>query len=366
MTKKEKQKDYQKNLGLTQKPEILDATKRIIRVKASDNDYDRDDDRIDTTQWKMPGYNPPLVDSHKTSESSDRRLGEIVNAFAKDGFYWNDIQLDTPQGDSAEWTAGEKLANRIWKMAKDGKDIRFSVGFIPSWEKMERNEKGGWDFKGQEQTELSVVLMPSNARAGNKEISKEGTTVAATLRVLLREAIKTKLNKEDGLYVCDIYIGEVVFNSYGNDSQGNWTDKFYKIGYVVIGAGVELAGDFTEVIPTQAYIDAKNIESGKTKASTAKKFEIEIEVANKDALTDFIQKEIVDKVEKAVADFTQLRSEMKGTEETKEINPNAESFENEEENEDEIEDDEIDATDDEIKAMIMDFLNKNKKGDAKK
>lgn len=244
-------KQVQKNLGILQKAQIIDEDNRIIRVKASDGGYDRDNDRIDPEQWKMPGYNPPLVDSHKTGDTADRRLGEIVRGFYQDGFYWNDIQLDKPSGDPSEWTNGEKLANRIWKNAKDGKDIRFSVGFLADPNKMARNEKGGIDFAGQEQTELSVVLMPSNARAGNKEMG-DYIDMDKSLNCMLRDIIEEMYDDDMQIRVCEIFLDKFVFNVWGRKEE-EYTDKYYVAGYAIAGDTIEVVGQIKEVEPTRAF-----------------------------------------------------------------------------------------------------------------
>ncbi len=287
-------KTINKQIGIIQKAEILDEEKRIIRVKASDNNFDRDSDRISINNWRMPGYNPPLVDSHKTSDTMDRRLGEIINAFSKDGYYWNDIQLDTPQGEATEWTNGEKLANRLWKLAKEGKDLRFSVGFIPDENKMSRNERGGIDFAGQEQTELSFVLMPSNARAGNKEmeVDKKVLVLENSLENLLLKKVKELLNKENRVSINVIYVNEVVFNSWGyevEDDDSTWYDKYYRIGYGISGEEVTLIGTITEVKPWSIFID-KNKDKYDTKNIDNILKEMIIEQAKKIQTTAIVTK----------------------------------------------------------------------------
>ncbi len=255
-----------KNLGILQKAQIIDEAKRIIRVKASDGDYDRDDDRIEPTVWRFGGYNPPFVDSHKTHETSDNRLGEIIKGFYENGFYWNDIELDIPaEEDPQKWTDGEKLSNRIWNNAKAGKDIRFSVGFIPDLDKVSRNDKSGFDFKGQEQTELSVVLMPSNTRAGNKTAGAtekaEGDNMPSEILLLtdtIRGQLRAKLKAiypTGGLIINGIFPKEVVFNNYGYDQvRGNHFDIWYKQEYMITNNVVDLVGQPTEVVETMAYI----------------------------------------------------------------------------------------------------------------
>lgn len=167
-----KKKSYKNKFFITQQPVIIDEEQRIFRVKASTGDYDRDNDRVNPEKWRLSKYNPPFVDSHSTRSTYDKRLGEVVNAFYENGIWYNDVKLDVPEGDPNSWTEGEKLANRIWKLVKANKDIRVSVGFKPDVEKIVQNEKGGYDFNGQEQFELSVVLVPANENAGTKEMSK--------------------------------------------------------------------------------------------------------------------------------------------------------------------------------------------------
>jgi hypothetical protein len=244
-------KQVQKNLGILQKAQIVDEEKRIIRVKASDGGYDRDNDRIDPEKWKMPGYNPPLVDSHQTGDTADRRLGEIVRGFHQDGFYWNDIQLDKPSGDASEWTNGEKLANRIWKNAKEGKDIRFSVGFLADPDSMIRNSKGGIDFAGQEQTELSVVLMPSNARAGNKKMG-DYVDMDKSLNCMLEDIIKEMYDEDKQIRVCEIFLDKFVYNVWGRTGE-EYIDKYYIAGYAITGDTVEMLGQAKEVEPMRAF-----------------------------------------------------------------------------------------------------------------
>jgi hypothetical protein len=297
-------KTVNKQLGILQKAEIIDEEKRIIRVKASDNNFDRDSDRINIYGWKMPGYNPPLVDSHKTSDTMDRRLGEIVNAFAKDGFYWNDIQLDIPSGEATEWTQGEKLANRLWKLAKEGKDLRFSVGFIPNENRMARNDKGGIDFSEQEQTELSFVLMPSNARAGNKEVEggKKMLLLDNSLENLLLTKVKETLNKQNRVCINAIYVNEIVFNSYGYEVEGDdstWYDKYYRVGYAISGTEVTLIGTMTEVKPSSVYVDkSKEKYDVKNIDNTIK--EMIVEMTKEIQKQAIVTKEIEEKIEEKV------------------------------------------------------------------
>ncbi len=271
-----------KNLGILQKAQILDEVKRIIRVKASDGGYDRDDDRIDPTLWRFGGYNPPFADSHKTHETSDNRLGEIINAFYKDSFYWNDIHLDTPgEEDPQKWTDGEKLANRIWNNAKAEKDIRFSVGFLPDLDKMSRNDKGGIDFAGQEQTELSVVLMPSNTRAGNKTAGAtekaEGDNMPGEILLLtdtIRGQLRAKLkanHPNGGLIINGVFPNEVVFNNWGYDrATEQHFDIWYKQEYVIVNNIVDLIGQPTEVVETMAYIGKNYDEFSDLKKQNSK------------------------------------------------------------------------------------------------
>ena len=244
---------------LKQKAQILDEDKRIIRVKASDGDYDRDLDRIDPQKWTLPDYNPPLVDTHGTHDTSDRRLGEIINSFYQDSFWWNDIQLDTPEGEAETWTDGEKLANRIWKMAMANKDITFSVGFIPDPDKMSRNAKGGIDFAGQEQTELSVVLLPSNARARNKatiDVIEE-----VPLRTLITDAIKENFSADLSCYVCELYLKYAIINVYGFENDV-YVDKYCKVSYTIIIDNIALGADVTEVESRQVWVEKmKTIKS---------------------------------------------------------------------------------------------------------
>ena len=247
-----KMKKKTKNFMPLQIPQILDEEKRIIRLKASDGGYDRDDDRLAVEHWRMPEYNIPLVDSHKTGDSVDRRLGEIVNAFAKDGFWWNDVKLDIPEGNTDEWTDGEKIANRLWKLAKAGADIRVSVGFIPDESGMSRNQRGGIDYKGQEQTELSIVLYPSNSRAGNKQAG-DILDMTKSLNYLLGETIKDMYPDDMQCSVVDIFPSKFVFNVWGNNAKGNFQDKYYVTGYVIEGEEVEAVGQITEIEPMRAF-----------------------------------------------------------------------------------------------------------------
>jgi hypothetical protein len=282
-------KNYSKQFNLIQKAEILDKEKRIIRVKASDGNFDRDLDRININSWRTPGYNPPLVDSHKTSDTMDRRLGEIINAFAKDGFYWNDIQLDIPQGEPNEWTQGEKLSNRLWKLALAEKDLSFSVGFIPDEQGMTRNNKGGIDFNGQEQTELSFVLIPSNARAGNKEMGGEKMLLLEnSLENLLLKKIKEATNKENRICVNAIYVNEVVFNSWGYEVEGDdstWYDKYFRTNYAVVNSEVALVGEIKEVMASAVYVD-KSKNKYETKELLESEFKDLLAGFKKDILED--------------------------------------------------------------------------------
>ena len=271
-----------------QKVQIINEDERIILIKASTGDYDRDDDRIDPTQWKLSEYGVPFIDAHKSSGSMDNRLGEVKSAYHKDGTWYNEVKLDKPTGDPQEWTDGEKLANRLWKMVKNGDDIRVSVGFFADVDKAKVNAKGGIDFAGQEQYELSAVLVPANPKAGIKSKSFVVGEKELSLEEIIEtyyEDVKTiveekAINREDvpqeeiplgkqlsdlvkelnqGMYsyIVSVYPKKVVANVYGS-TGGAYIDIFLEYQYEVDENGkASIVSEGIEVEPMDIWITKK-------------------------------------------------------------------------------------------------------------
>ena len=170
---------------LEQKSVIIDEENRIIRIKASTGDFDREQDRINPKGWKLSEYTIPFIDAHKSSGSYDGRLGEVVKGYEENGVWYNEVKLDKPSDENPNaWTDGEKLANRVWNLIKEGKDISVSVGFLPDENGIKKNSNGGYDFQSQEQYELSIVLAPCNPKAGTKMLKD---IESKTIKELIKE-----------------------------------------------------------------------------------------------------------------------------------------------------------------------------------
>ena len=274
---------------LEQKSVIIDEENRIIRIKASTGDFDREQDRINPKGWKLSEYTIPFIDAHKSSGSYDGRLGEVVKGYEENGVWYNDVKLDKPSDENPNaWTDGEKLANRVWNLIKEGKDISVSVGFLPDENGIKKNSNGGYDFQSQEQYELSIVLAPCNPKAGTKSMNKfleenknksleeliksnpkleEAITKAfidteipineIPLRKLLKDKIEEVL-KFDDIYIWSdgVYTDHVVFSQTVYDN-GYYEYKNYQIGYSVLENNITLGNDLIEVKPMEIWVQEK-------------------------------------------------------------------------------------------------------------
>ena len=236
---------------LEQKSVIIDEENRIIRIKASTGDFDREQDRINPKGWKLSEYTIPFIDAHKSSGSYDGRLGEVVKGYEENGVWYNDVKLDKPSDENPNaWTDGEKLANRVWNLIKEGKDISVSVGFLPDENSIKKNSNGGYDFQSQEQYELSIVLAPCNPKAGTKsmenlrtktldEVIKEipelegfitkalnKETIPNTeipLRKLLKDKLKEKF-KVEYIYLYELFVNKVIVDVWNGSEY-----KYYEV-----------------------------------------------------------------------------------------------------------------------------------------
>ena len=268
---------------LEQKSVIIDEENRIIRIKASTGDFDREQDRINPKGWKLSEYTIPFIDAHKSSGSYDGRLGEVVKGYEENGVWYNDVKLDKPSDENPNaWTDGEKLANRVWNLIKEGKDISVSVGFLPDENGIKKNSNGGYDFQSQEQYELSIVLAPCNPKAGTKsmenlrnktldEVIKEipelegfitkalnKETIPNTeipLRKLLKDKLKEKF-KVEYIYLCVLFVNKVIVDVWNCSEY-----KYYEVGYTADEqANITLAEEATEVEPMEIWVQEKEMK----------------------------------------------------------------------------------------------------------
>ena len=268
---------------LEQKSVIIDEENRIIRIKASTGDFDREQDRINPKGWKLSEYTIPFIDAHKSSGSYDGRLGEVVKGYEENGIWYNEVKLDKPSDENPNaWTDGEKLANRVWNLIKEGKDISVSVGFLPDENSIKKNSNGGYDFQSQEQYELSIVLAPCNPKAGTKsmenlrtktldEVIKEipelegfitkalnKETIPNTeipLSKLLKDKLKEKF-KVEYIYLCVLFVNKVIVDVWNGSEY-----KYYEVGYTADEqANITLAEEVTEVEPMEIWVKEKEMK----------------------------------------------------------------------------------------------------------
>ena len=268
---------------LEQKSVIIDEENRIIRIKASTGDFDREQDRINPKGWKLSEYTIPFIDAHKSSGSYDGRLGEVVKGYEENGVWYNEVKFDKPSDENPNaWTDGEKLANRVWNLIKEGKDISVSVGFLPDENGIKKNSNGGYDFQSQEQYELSIVLAPCNPKAGTKsmenlrtktldEVIKEipelegfitkalnKETIPNTeipLSKLLKDKLKEKF-KVEYIYLCELFVSKVIVDVWNGSEY-----KYYEVGYTADEqANITLAEEVTEVEPMEIWVQEKEMK----------------------------------------------------------------------------------------------------------
>lgn len=268
---------------LEQKSVIIDEENRIIRIKASTGDFDREQDRINPKGWKLSEYTIPFIDAHKSSGSYDGRLGEVVKGYEENGIWYNEVKLDKPSDENPNaWTDGEKLSNRVWNLIKEGKDISVSVGFLPDENGIKKNSNGGYDFQSQEQYELSIVLAPCNPKAGTKsmenlrtktldEVIKEipelegfiekalnKETIPNTeipLRKLLKDKLKEKF-KVEYIYLCELFVNKVIVDVWNGSEY-----KYYEVGYTADEqANITLVEETTEVEPMEIWVKEKEMQ----------------------------------------------------------------------------------------------------------
>lgn len=268
---------------LEQKSVIIDEENRIIRIKASTGDYDREQDRINPKGWKLSEYTIPFIDAHKSSGSYDGRLGEVVRGYEENGIWYNDVKLDKPSDENPNaWTDGEKLANRVWNLIKEGKDISVSVGFLPDENGIKKNSNGGYDFQSQEQYELSIVLAPCNPKAGTKsmenlrtktldEVIKEipelegfiekalNKEIIPNTEIPLRKLLKDKLKekfKVEYIYLCELFVSKVIVDVWNGSEY-----KYYEVGYTADEqANITLAEEVIEVEPMEIWVQEKEMK----------------------------------------------------------------------------------------------------------
>lgn len=130
---------------------------------------DRDGDTIDPKGWALDNYlkNPVVLWAHDYSQPP---IGKAVNVQAtKDGLR-AEVEF-VPQGKYP-------FADMIHDMVKDGFLSATSVGFVGSKYDKASDRERGFDFKGQELLEFSIVPVPSNPEA----LAQRGLKLSAVMK----------------------------------------------------------------------------------------------------------------------------------------------------------------------------------------
>jgi HK97 family phage prohead protease len=136
----------------------MNDEERSFDAVASNEDIDRDGDRIMAAGWDLDNFikNPVIPWAHNYGEPPVARATQIG---IKDGRL-----MFRPKFPTAE---EYPFADTIWKLYKGGYLKAFSVGFMPKrWEYVERGAgKRGRDYMEQELWEISACTVPSNPNA---------------------------------------------------------------------------------------------------------------------------------------------------------------------------------------------------------
>lgn len=176
----------------------INAEERLVDSVISTGSIDRDRDTIDPKKWSLKHFRKnPVVqwahDSHIPAVAKTTKIGiegeslKVVDKFPAE-------------------EDGHGLANMLFNLVKGGFIKAKSVGFLPERNKFTFNEeRGGFDFHGQELLEHSFVNVPSNPEAliaakasgidiaplrewAEKVLDEDGTTL-----VLPRESVERAL-----------------------------------------------------------------------------------------------------------------------------------------------------------------------------
>ncbi len=136
------------------------SSSRRIKFVFSDGTVDRAGDTIDPAGWQLGTFvkNPVALFGHDSS-SIECVIGKAVNVGAVGGKLVGEIEF-------AEASVNPR-ADMCFKMVKAGLLNAVSVGFLPidfSFS-VDKERRGGMDFKRQELLEISIVPIPANANA---------------------------------------------------------------------------------------------------------------------------------------------------------------------------------------------------------
>jgi hypothetical protein len=272
-----------KEISMIVTPYIVDKEKRIVEFKASNKNFDSDNDRMMVESMKMrPGAR--FIDAHQSTGTVDKILGDILKGYQKGTEWMNKIQFDDPtvkasgeKVDSDILTEGAKLTERLWNWVEKGRDIKVSIGFLFNPEKAIANEKGGYDIYEAEQYELSAVIAPANVGAGLKSLNLDDN---CSIKELIEKdpelsyVIEKAINKQDipmseiplydqiikyckgcypkkGVRVVEMLPKSAIVNIWGDDENGRWQDKYYEMSFSVNENG-EVAVDNENMVEVEA------------------------------------------------------------------------------------------------------------------
>ena len=150
---------------------------RTVTFVASTNDVDRHGTRLNQDNWKLDNFrNNPIIgyqhnvygDGLCEKPTPDDIIGKGKNIRVEEGKLLIDIEFK-PEGRS-------EIADKVAEDVRDGFLNTVSVGFLPVGEGRMIEEKDGvevYHFDGQELLELSVVNIPSNAKALKKSLREQ-------------------------------------------------------------------------------------------------------------------------------------------------------------------------------------------------
>jgi hypothetical protein len=139
------------------KSETLSGLQRKFTFIISSGALDRDGDTVDPHAWDTKNFmdaGGPVLFAHKADQPPVGKTERIYNAGGK----LKAEHMTPPRG-------AYPFADTISDLVDFGALKATSVGFKPKGGKTERNDKGGYDFSGQELLEWSIVPIPSNPEA---------------------------------------------------------------------------------------------------------------------------------------------------------------------------------------------------------
>lgn len=133
--------------------------KRVLRFIGSDEKIDRDGDKIITDKWNLTEYrkNPVVLFGHDYTGAPVAKTKKvwIENKQLK-------FDIEFPESDVSS------VGDSLYKLYKNGFMNATSVGFMPDFTKITYPKKANQPqriYNGQTLLEISLVSVPSNARA---------------------------------------------------------------------------------------------------------------------------------------------------------------------------------------------------------